>query len=85
MKLTLPEEATFQLLTSIQAAAQPSIHITPKNKQQCKNEIERLFLWGDGFGACDGSLDDILDKSAELKINVLSLLSELAKLATQSM
>ena len=39
------------------------------------NEIERFFLWGDGFSAEEeGSLDSILDRSSEIRMNVLSLL-----------
>lgn len=78
-------EATFRLLTFLLEAVRPSDKVTLKDKQKCRNEIERLFLWGDGFGAGDGSLDDTLDKSTELKISVLSLLSELGILATRSM
>src|ERR1700742_3782774 len=69
-------EITFRLLRSLLEFDGPSAE-----KQKYQNEIERLFLWGDGFGAGAGSLDEILDKSTELKISVLSLLSELGKVA----
>jgi hypothetical protein len=78
-------EATCRLLSSLQEAAEVSDKVTLEAKQQCQNEIERLFLWGDGFGAGDGSLDDVLDKSTELKTSVLSLLSELGEVTTRSM
>ncbi|KAH7006543.1 hypothetical protein EDB82DRAFT_117771 [Fusarium venenatum] len=39
--------------------------------------VERLFLWGDGFSASSGQLDDILSKSSELQQTVLSTLYEL--------
>ncbi|UZP32328.1 hypothetical protein NXS19_000144 [Fusarium pseudograminearum] len=41
------------------------------------HEVERLFLWGDGFSASDGQLDEILSKSSELRESVLSSLYEL--------
>jgi hypothetical protein len=77
-------EVTFRLLTSLDEVTRTLDNVTPRDKQQYRNEMERLFLWGDGFGAGDGGLDNTLDKSTELKISVLSLLSELGKLAIQS-
>jgi hypothetical protein len=78
-------EAFFKLLTSLVEAARPLDNVTLEDKQKFQNELERLFLWGEGFGAGDESLDDSLDKSTELKINILSLLSQLGKIVTQSM
>ncbi|KAM0348151.1 hypothetical protein HYE67_008037 [Fusarium culmorum] len=40
-------------------------------------EVERLFLWGDGFSASSGQLDEILSKSSELRQSVLSSIYEL--------
>ncbi|RDW57643.1 hypothetical protein BP6252_13725 [Coleophoma cylindrospora] len=77
-------EASYELLTSLLHSAKKQHSIAAGDMRQCQNELERLFLWGDGFGASDGSLDDILHKSTELKINVLSLLSEIAKIVSQN-
>jgi hypothetical protein len=78
-------EALSQLLSSLGEEAQRASAISTKDACSYRNELERLFLWGDGFGAGDGELDNILDRSTELRVNVLSLLSELGKVATQSM
>lgn len=43
------------------------------------SELERYFLWGDGFSASQGYLDEILAKSTELRQAVLSSLYELGK------
>lgn len=40
-------------------------------------EVERFFLWGDGFSASSGQLDEILSKSSELRQSVFSSLYEL--------
>lgn len=78
-------EASFKLLASLLKAARQSDNVTSRDERQCQNELERLFLWGDGFGAADGSLDDSLDKSTDLKMNVILLLSELGRIVTESM
>ena len=43
------------------------------------NEIERFFLWGDGISAAEEErgLDSVLDRSSEIRTNVLSLLYEI--------
>jgi hypothetical protein len=78
-------EASFKLLASLLEAARQSDNVTSRDERQCQNELERLFLWGDGFGAADGSLDDSLEKSTDLKMNVILLLSELGRIVTESM
>ena len=78
-------EASFKLLTSLLEAARQSDNVTSRDERQCQNELERLFLWGDGFGAANGSLDDSLDKSTDLKMNIILLLSKLGRTVTESM
>jgi hypothetical protein len=77
-------EASFNLLASLLEAARQSDNVTLTDERQCRNELERLFLWGDGFGVADGSLDENLDKSMDLKMSVISLLSELGRIVTES-
>lgn len=77
-------EASFQLLSSLVEEGQRAGSISSQIAHSCQNELERLFLWGDGFGAGEGELDNILENSTELRVNVLSLLSEIGKVATQS-
>ena len=45
-------------------------------KRNLKNQMARLFLWGEGFS--DGRLDKALDLSDELKCLVLQLLCDLS-------
>jgi hypothetical protein len=51
-----------------------------KYARRLYGELERLFLWGDGFSASQGHLDEILAKSAELHQAVLSCLYEVGKI-----
>ncbi|RYO79635.1 hypothetical protein DL766_010588 [Monosporascus sp. MC13-8B] len=41
---------------------------------QCRNDSERFFLWGDGLSITDGDLDETLERSREVRFRVLSLL-----------
>lgn len=47
------------------------------------NEVERFFLWGDGFTIQEGGLDMILERSGEIRNNVMTLLYEVG-VAAQS-
>ena len=49
------------------------------------DQVERFFLWGDGFAVEDGELDSILDKSYDLKVNVLHLLGNIGRIVTQGL
>ncbi|KAI0169623.1 Metallo-dependent phosphatase-like protein [Hypoxylon sp. FL1284] len=44
---------------------------------QCRNEFERFFLWGQGLSILDGDLDEALSRSKEVRFCVLSLLLRL--------
>jgi hypothetical protein len=72
--------ASFNSLRAVLDTGRDFGSLTSVHEKQCRNELERLFLWGDGFGAADGSLDNTLDKSTDLKMNVVSLLSELGRI-----
>ncbi|RYP54085.1 hypothetical protein DL768_001087 [Monosporascus sp. mg162] len=41
---------------------------------QCRNDFERFFLWGNGLSITDGDLDETLERSREVRFRVLSLL-----------
>ncbi|RYP03129.1 hypothetical protein DL765_010585 [Monosporascus sp. GIB2] len=43
---------------------------------QCRNDSERFFLWGDGLSITDGDLDETLERTKEVRFRVLSLLLE---------
>lgn len=49
-------EASFKLLASLLEAARQLDNVTQADKRQGQNELERLFLWGDGFGAGEAPL-----------------------------
>jgi len=51
--------------------------------QRCRNEFERLFLWGQGLSVADGDLDEKLASSKELHFGVLSLLLRLGTVTLQ--
>lgn len=51
--------------------------------QRCRNEFERLFLWGQGLAVPDGDLDEKLAFSKELHFQVLSLLWRLGTVTLQ--
>ncbi|KAJ4259731.1 Serine/threonine-protein phosphatase PP1-gamma catalytic subunit [Fusarium torreyae] len=53
------------------------------SRQQCRNDIERFFLWGEGLSIIEGHLDEILAFSKELHIEVLSLLLHLGTAVLQ--
>ncbi|KAK4215172.1 hypothetical protein QBC37DRAFT_130493 [Rhypophila decipiens] len=45
-------------------------------------EIRRLYLWGDGFMATEGHLDEVLARAPQLRLSVLSLLLQLGRALT---
>ena len=68
-------ESTLGLLISLAREVRGRRDIPLSLLRSYLNEIERFFLWGDEFSAEEeGALDSILDRSSELRINVLSLL-----------
>ncbi|CAF3554265.1 hypothetical protein QX201_000166 [Fusarium graminearum] len=68
--------ALFIHLTHYVAIEKDGKHIALGSRELVQ-EVERLFLWGDGFSASSGQLDEILSKSSELRQSVLSSLYEL--------
>jgi len=73
----------FSSLTKL--AAETCEENTSVRKSQVltsQNEVERLFLWGDGVSAYEGRLDVILSRSSELREDILSILSELGDTIT---
>ncbi|CEI63690.1 unnamed protein product [Fusarium venenatum] len=68
--------ALFITLARCLAGDKDIPNYTIESKELLKG-VERLFLWGDGFSASSGQLDDILSKSSELQQTVLSTLYEL--------
>ncbi|KAK3379615.1 hypothetical protein B0T24DRAFT_519888, partial [Lasiosphaeria ovina] len=57
-------------------------HVQPAVAHKYTHELRRFYLWGDGFDAGEGHLDEILVGSAELRANVLSLLFQLSRVLT---
>lgn len=66
----------FETIFNVCAAVSSTLEETEYSKR-LREELERFFLWGDGFSAFPGGLDTILTKSAELHLAVLSSLYEL--------
>ena len=77
-------KACFELFSSL-ARAQAMDKVAEAEKHGICGELERFFLWGEGFNAEGGGLDHILESSAELRINVLSFLFEFGKVVAQGM
>jgi hypothetical protein len=50
-----------------------------RHLRRLHSELERFFLWGHGFSASEGQLDEVLSKSSELRHTVLSALCGLGK------
>lgn len=71
-------EAIFRVFSSF-CKQLPMINSSATKQQQarCQNELERLFLWGDGFSILDGYLDEILSQSPALHSSVLLMLLNL--------
>ncbi|KAI1379881.1 hypothetical protein F4677DRAFT_297803 [Hypoxylon crocopeplum] len=52
---------------------------------QCRNEFERFFLWGQGLSIIDGDLDEALARSKEVRFRVLSLLLRLGTVVLEGL
>ncbi|KAI6081076.1 hypothetical protein F4821DRAFT_273381 [Hypoxylon rubiginosum] len=52
---------------------------------QCRNEFERFFLWGQGLSVIDGDLDEALARSKEVRFRVLSLLLRLGTVVLEGL
>ncbi len=59
-----------------------SSFLSKDEQQQLKEELGRLFLWGDAFG--DGKLDRILVQSSDLRNTILEFISGIGKVLTGS-
>lgn len=75
-------ETSLQLITSLLELAKEKDLIPSQIIRSCRNEIERYHLWGDGFGVAEGDLDILLDKSSDLKVNVISLLHKVGSVVS---
>ncbi|KAK3326073.1 hypothetical protein B0H66DRAFT_530078 [Apodospora peruviana] len=51
----------------------------------CRNDFERLLLWGQGLSVVDGDLDDVLIHAQELHDQVLTLLLRLGTAVLQGL
>lgn len=69
-------EASLRLLRSIAQEISYRDELSPHLLHGYTNEIERFFLWGDGFSAGEGGLDSIVERSKEIRTNVIMLLYE---------
>jgi hypothetical protein len=78
-------EACFKLFSLLTREIQATDEVTKAGKHGIYSELERFCLWGEGFSARDGGLDRILESSAELRANVLSLLLEFGKVVARGM
>lgn len=56
-----------------------------ESQQKARNELERFFLWGQGFSVMDGDLDEVLAHSRELREQVLTLLLRLGTAVLRSL
>ena len=70
------------MLSSLARTIQILDTVARAEKHGFCGELERLFLWGEGFRVGDGELD-ILELSAELRDNVLSFLPGIGKVVAQ--
>ncbi|KAK0722700.1 hypothetical protein B0T26DRAFT_229158 [Lasiosphaeria miniovina] len=78
-------EAILQLFTKLVRHAKSlnaEHHVQPAVAHKYTHELRRFYLWGDGFDAAEGHLDEILVGAAELRANVLSLLFQLSRVLT---
>jgi hypothetical protein len=64
-----------RLLQDMQNSASPSQPII----RRYKDELRRLYLWGDGFSVEEGQLDEVLVRTVEVAHNVLSILLQLSR------
>lgn len=84
-----PKSAGFvaKMFTTISAAmaSLPAVLSDGGHQKNCRNELERFFLWGQGLSVVDGSLDEVLAHSKELHFRVLSLLSQLGAVVLHSL
>lgn len=64
-------DAIVNLCVEISRAAPDSLRL--------RSELERLVLWGGSFSLDDGRLDEVLSRSSELRLAILSALCELGR------
>ena len=48
----------------------------------CQNQLQRFFLWGDGFGARAGELHLTISRSERHSTYILSVLFEIARIVS---
>ncbi|KAK3321328.1 hypothetical protein B0T19DRAFT_263775 [Cercophora scortea] len=74
-------EAILQLFKHLIRAAKArelERPVSPKLLNKFTKELQRFYLWGDGFSASEGELDEILAKDSKLRHTVLSLMLKLS-------
>jgi hypothetical protein len=70
----------FQQL--LEESSKSSCPLSEKERRHLKEDLGRLFLWGDGYG--DKMLDRILEQSLDLRNTVLGFISGIGKVLTGS-
>ncbi|KAI9155558.1 Zinc finger protein [Paramyrothecium foliicola] len=74
--------AIFDLFSNLLkecCASSSPIYSSLDTIKRYKDELRRLYLWGEGFSVEEGHLDEILTRSSELRHNVLSLFLQLSR------
>ncbi|KAK3386495.1 hypothetical protein B0H63DRAFT_411602, partial [Podospora didyma] len=80
-------ESILRLFTALLSHS-PTISASGKGSDdksyRYTQELRRLYLWGDGFMAAEGHLDEVLARAPELRLGVLSLLLQLGRTLTSN-
>lgn len=75
-------ESCMKLFQQLYKESCRTSSLSQQEQHRLKEDLGRLFLWGDGFG--DRMLDQILGQSLELRNTVLGFISGIGKVLTGS-
>lgn len=75
-------ESCLGLFKDIYTQSRKSSVLSKDDQRQLKEELGRLFLWGDAFR--DGKLDRVLVQWGDLRMTILEFISGIGKVLTSS-
>ncbi|KAI9784903.1 MAG: hypothetical protein M1816_000598, partial [Peltula sp. TS41687] len=78
-------EACIEVFTPLIKHAKQSSTLSKEAQKKIKRNFGLFCLWGDGHRLADGELDSTLQKSSNLRRNVLSLLISIAELLSENL
>lgn len=71
------------LVKAVKTPQAPKTFSSAEVTSRYSRQLQRFFLWGDGCSASEGSLDEALSKTMDLRMNVLSLMLSLSRVLSK--